>query len=423
MNYCWQRCKITLVRARIKAILRQGNSILHYVLLNIIQFLGNLFYRKRQEGKNCIDDGILVIRLDEIGDMVMMSSFLRELRRGYPKTHIALVVKPAVYNLVELCPYVDEILTFPKVNGRCAFYVRLFQSLCFSFRHFRKQRYSLALVPRFDADAGYGAGLLAFLSGAARRIGYSEMVLSSKSLSDKGYDGFYTNVLAPDPDKVRHEVERGIDVLHSLDIHTRDTGLDVWTSEQDDAHAISLLGEKGAQLRVALFLGAGSPRREWPVQSFIETAKILLRQVNIEWVILGNGKNEVEKAVAFFQSGASCCNLVNQLTLRETISVMRLCDMYLGGDTGPMHMAAALGKPGVVLSCHPVGGDENYCNSPSRFGPYNSDMTILRPIPFSGCEHGCQGNKPHCITRIPIEEVVQAVLHIAGRIKGEGGIG
>ena len=116
-----------MVRAQIKAILRQGNSILQYVLLNIIQFLGNLFYRKRQEGKNCIDDGILVIRLDEIGDMVMMSSFLRELRHGYPKTHITLVVKPAVYNLVELCPYVDEILTFPKVNGRCAFYVRLFQ--------------------------------------------------------------------------------------------------------------------------------------------------------------------------------------------------------------------------------------------------------------------------------------------------------
>ncbi len=406
-----------------KQIIGWMNCLLKDVTIVFVQCIGNFARTSSERNLKDTVDSILVIRLDEIGDMVMMSPFLRELRRNYPSAHITLVVKPAVYNLVELCPYVDETLTFPKANGRGAFYVRLFQSLCFSFRHFRKQRYSLALVPRFDADAGYGAGLLAFLSGAARRIGYSEMVLPSKSLSDKGYDGFYTNVLAPDTGKVCHEVERGIDVLHSLDIRTRDTGLDVWTSEQDDAHAISLLGEKGAQLRVALFLGAGSPRREWPVQSFIETAKILLRQVNIEWVILGNGKNEVEKAVAFFQSGASCCNLVNQLTLRETISVMRLCDMYLGGDTGPMHMAAALGKPGVVLSCHPVGGDENYCNSPSRFGPYNSDMMILRPIPFSGCEHGCQGNKPHCITRIPIEEVVQAVLHIAGRIKGEGGIG
>ena len=399
----------------LKRTLRNVNHLFQHIVVVSIQTIGKIIYsyRRGRQQPEIATTRILVIRLDEIGDMVMMSSFLRELRRGYPKAHITLVVKPAVYNLVELCPYVDEILTFPKVNGRGAFYVRLFQSLCFSFRHFRKKKYRLALVPRFDADAGYGAGLLAFLSGAARRIGYSEMVLPSKSLSDKGYDGFYTNVLAPDPDKVRHEVERGIDVLHSLDIRTRNTGLNVWTSEQDDVHAISLLGEKGAQLRVALFLGAGSPRREWPVQSFIETAKILLRQVNIEWVILGNGKNEVEKAVAFFQSGASCCNLVNQLTLRETISVMRLCDMYLGGDTGPMHMAAALGKPGVVLSCHPVGGDENYCNS---------DMTILRPIPFSGCEHGCQSDKPHCITRVPVEEVVQAVLHIAGRIKGEGGI-
>ena len=402
----------------LKWILRNVDHLFQRMIILGVQTIGKVIYscrRGRQQPK-IATSRILVIRLDEIGDMVMMSPFLRELRRGYPKAHITLVAKPAVYNLVELCPYVDEILTFSKVNGRGAFYFRLFQSLYFSFCHFYKQKYGMALVPRFDADAGYGAGPLAFLSGAAQRIGYSEVVLRSKSLSDKGYDGFYTKVLTSEQGKSRHEVERSIDVLHSLGIRVGNTDLEVWTSEQDNTHALSLLGKKSSQLRVALFLGAGSPRREWPVHSFMETAQALSKQIDIEWVILGSGKNEIGKAAAFSESGVPCRNLVNRLTLRETISALCLCDIYLGGDTGPMHMAAALRKPGIVLSCHPIGGDENHCNSPSRFGPYKCDMTILRPTPFPGCEHGCQHNEPHCIMRISAGVVVQAVLHMNERL-------
>ena len=110
-----------------KQIIGWMNCLLKDVTIVFVQCIGNFARTSSERNLKDTVDSILVIRLDEIGDMVMMSPLLRELRRNYPSAHITLVVKPAVYNLVELCPYVDETLTFPKANGRGAFYVRLYE--------------------------------------------------------------------------------------------------------------------------------------------------------------------------------------------------------------------------------------------------------------------------------------------------------
>ena len=94
----------------------------------------------------------------------------------------------------------------------------MWSAVLFSYRYLKKEDYELALVPRFDADAGYGAGMLAFLSGAKKRVGYSECVLPHKMISDKGYDGFYTRLLFSKTAAVFHEVERNLDVLRYMGI-------------------------------------------------------------------------------------------------------------------------------------------------------------------------------------------------------------
>ena len=70
-----------------------------------------------------------------------------------------------------------------------------------------------------------------------------------------------------------------------------------------------------------------------------------------------------------------------------------------------MHIAAALGKSGVVISCHPIGADEDHANSPKRFGAWKSPMTIIRPKPLSGCEHGCDRDEAHCISEVKVSDV------------------
>src|SRR5438552_1577954 len=96
---------------------------------------------------------ILVIKPDEIGDVLLASAFLRELRNTFPKAWICLVVKPSVYNLVEYCPYINELTTYdwrsPRYLGRLQGSWRAFQ---FVRRRLRSLRFDMAIIPRWDAD-------------------------------------------------------------------------------------------------------------------------------------------------------------------------------------------------------------------------------------------------------------------------------
>ena len=72
-------------------------------------------------------------------------------------------------------------------------------------------------------------------------------------------------------------------------------------------------------------------------------------------------------------------------------------------------MAAAVGCPCVVLSCHPIGADINHANSPARFGIWQADSVTLRPKALPGCEDGCCEDYAHCINNISVKEVMEAI--------------
>lgn len=396
----------------LKQVLRQVNYFCQYCIVKALQVRTskNIWCEQDLKRSQGCFSSILVIRLDEIGDMVMMSPFLRELRQNYPSAHITLVVNPIVYNLVELCPYVNKVLCFSRIGGRFSFYVNLWRGGVFSYRYLKKEDYELALVPRFDADAGYGAGMLAFLSGAKKRVGYSECVLPHKMISDKGYDGFYTRLLFSKTAAVFHEVERNLDVLRYIDGYIADDSLEVWFDDADRNKCRGMLSSLGdVEVKIVLSISSGSPKREWPAEKFIELVKELT-PFNIAWVIVGAGERAVTNARKIEEVCPFVANLVNQTTLRETAAIIDACDIYLGGDTGLMHIAAALKKTGVVISCHPIGADEDHANSPKRFGPWKSPMQIVRPKALPGCEHGCNREDAHCIREISVEDVKRQVL-------------
>src|SRR5271166_4625161 len=130
---------------------------------------------------------ILVVRLDALGDVVLTGPFLRELRHNAPKARITLVVQPSTFNLVELCPYVDQVLKF-QVNSDHPSQMRLaWRFLTFCARHIWTRRWDMAINPRFDVDP-YGATLLLWLSRASRRVGYSQYVTPGKARHSPWHD-------------------------------------------------------------------------------------------------------------------------------------------------------------------------------------------------------------------------------------------
>ena len=367
----------------IKQFLRRGNILLQSLLVGIVQCVAER--NSSDDTDACAADKgqsrILVVRLDEIGDMVLMSPFLRELRRNCHHAHITLVVSPVVYNLVEYCPYVDHVVCAPG-RGRWAFYRNIWGMRAFISVLAGDKEIDLAIVPRFDSDSRYGAGLIAFLTGAKRRVGYGAGVLPNKSVSDKAFDGLYTDTMQVQSLIVRHEVERNLDILHFAigEAAVPTKNLELWTNEQDCANADRILREcVNDGKRIAVLLSAGRRNKEWPVASYVSVIQSLKRQMEIQVVLLGAGAPADSYGREFCASIPDALNAIGRTTLRESIEVLRRCDCYLGGDTGLMHMAAALGLPGVVLfasnmECSPEGMD-----TPERFGPWNSKMTVLRP--------------------------------------------
>ena len=165
--------------------------------------------------------------------------------------------------------------------------------------------------------------------------------------------------------------------------------------------------------RIAIFLTAGVQKREWLLKNFEEVADRFSKQCNCEWVLLGGDNRSKIYALQFCQKHPALhtFNFTGQTSLRETCAILQQCDAYLGGDTGPMHIAAAVHLPGVVLSCHPKTGKASHANSPVRFGPWqNSNMIVLRPYALlPECYDGCAFTKSHCINQISVEEVCHSL--------------
>ena len=111
--------------------------------------------------------------------------------------------------------------------------------------------------------------------------------------------------------------------------------------------------------------------------------------------------------------GAAVINLAGKATLRQTAAVLKRCELFIGNDAGPMHMAAAVGVPVIEISCQHRGGSSLEANSPTRFGPWGVENVVLQPENATGnCGETCEAEMAHCILGVTVEQVVKAVMQI-----------
>jgi ADP-heptose:LPS heptosyltransferase len=360
---------------------------------------------------------ILILRLDEIGDLVLTTPFLRELRRNAPQAWISLVVNPETRNLVEFCPYVNEVLAFNwRFNGRLAGLWRHARALAFAARHLW-QRFDLAIVGRWGADH-YEATFLAYFSGAAWRVAYSEHLHEVKSRLNRGYDRLLTQALESTGPK--HQVEWNLDFLLPLGGKVQDSRLELWLTDDDRTYARKTLaahGVEGGELLIAFAPGAGARRRCWPLERWIDLGRRLGRKFGPRLVIVGSKREEDLGAYIEGALGSGVINLVGCATLRQTSAILECCSLTVSNDSGPMHLAAAAGSAVVEISCHPRGGDPNHENSPMHFHPWGVPYFVVQPeSPTAPCSISCESNVPHCILGIEVESVQQAVRDLLLRI-------
>lgn len=365
-------------------------------------------------------ENILIVRLDAIGDMILTSGFLREVRANFPRARITLVVSPLVYPIVELCPYVNEILSFNIKNLNRTFVVMLEKIAVFCKENLWQKHFSIAFSPQVGADNFPGL-LMMWLSGARERIGYGfkpyNNFFNNKPNEEKTINKFLLNKMIRPHKTMTYQVEKCFYILTENGFKVNQTHMELFYDEEDSRRAKTLLEDIPTNCKkIVLGIGAGEINRKYPVEKYLIALKELAKK-DLVFVIVG-GRAELEGANYLEKNlpSGKVLNLVGKTNLRETEAVISQADYYIGNDSGVMHMAAAAKIPVLAIYRESVAKQNifpQYLSEFLNFPPWQTKAIVLRPAhqlddcatlpPIYG---GCHHSEPHCITQITPQEII-----------------
>ena len=363
-------------------------------------------------------ENILIVRLDAIGDMILTSGFLREVRENFPKARITLICSPWIFPLVELCPYANEILPFNKKYFSGNFPDVLEKMVTFCKENLWQKHFSIAFSPQWGTRNLISL-LLCWLSGARERIGYGTNPYKSwgfkPSTEEVARDNFLLTKNIVTPRSIIHDADKNFYCLEATGFKVNRTHMELFFGAGDFNRTRKLLKDIHCK-KVLLGVGTNELSRKYPVEKYLVALKELTKK-DLIFLIVG-GKSELNDA-EFLEKNLShgkVLNLVGKTTLRETEAIISQSDFYVGNDTGVMHMAAAAQIPCLVLY-REAQDKEDYLpgafSELGRFPPWQTKAVILRPdhqleeCAKRGRIYGwCHHKEPHCITQIAPQEIV-----------------
>jgi lipopolysaccharide heptosyltransferase II len=344
---------------------------------------------------------ILLIRLRLIGDVAFTTPILRALRRRFPDAHIAYLVEPSAAPVIARNPHIDELLVIPRRSG----FTRVRDDFAMA-RRLRHEHFDVAL----DLHGGPRAAWLAWASRAPMRIGYAI----------PGRSWMYTHVVRRSPDLTpRHSVLNQADLLGPLGIDSCDPVHEPMEMPPDTvagARVGKRLSEAGIGADdpvVVMHVSAGNPFRRWPPESFAATAAALALQDSHLRVILVSGPSDHAAAAAIANDArviagpAGARILEGDYDLTELRELVARSAVYIGGDSGPLHIAATTDTPIVAL----LGPTLPERSRPWRDPRWFTEMVDVGSLPCRPCDQRrCAPGDFRCLTGITAEQVVAAAL-------------
>lgn len=338
---------------------------------------------------------ILVLRYRFIGDTILTVPFLRNLRRAEPDARIVWVVAPGSSDVVRGIPYVDEMIFWDPVtiHADSRGTHRTLGAKWRFIRELRAQRFHKAYVLKRSLSSA----LMAWLSGARERVGF-----------DTEGRGFLLTKRIPYRHD-RHEVLNFLEVLRADGVPVLDDYLETWATAEEEENASRVLAEAGIfpwERFAVIHPFAAVPQRGWHMENYASLA-CLLREEGLKVAVLGAPRERGIFESVRGQFGDACADLVGKSDLRTSMALLRKTRLFVGNDSGIMHLAAAAGTPLVALF-----GPQ----SPVKFGPWSDRARIIyKKFPCSPCRQKffteCEPSgrmKPACMEAITVEDVMLA---------------
>jgi ADP-heptose:LPS heptosyltransferase len=340
---------------------------------------------------------ILLVRLRQIGDVVFTTPAIRAVRQRFPAAHIAYVVEPAAAAIVAHNPHVDELIVAPP--GSLGAELAL-------IRRLRAGAYDLAI----DFHGGPRASILTWLSGAPVRIGYDVI----------GRGWMYTRrIVRPRTLRGRHSVENQWDLLVPLGIPPADKGAFPVEMPVDTAAAnavadhLARSGFGSQHELIVMHVAADSPFRRWPPELFVATVAALASGGDDRRILITAGPADSEAAdrlaaEARRQLGPARAGRVARFptsSVAELRALLESAALYIGGDSGPLHVAATSHVPIVGL----YGPTLSARSAPWRAPEWPAAAAEVDGLPCRPCDQRrCAPGDFRCLTGISPEQVLAA---------------
>ena len=385
---------------------------------------------KSQSKKN---GNVLIISHAVAGDFVLQSAAIREIRRLYPGAHITLVMRASILNLAEFCPYVDELLTtnrayLPTFLNDFWFNILFVENLL-------KRRFDICYAFTQSSETPF----LMYMSGARIRVTQRR---DNDSIYLSAYPMKEATKLAthrfPEFNYGQHTVDDNLSLVDNMvHIPCANRSIEVWYTPADYSVAASHLQAED-KIFYALCMGGSFPLKHYPPEKYARLLEMILdEEPKAMFVILGGGNRDLQSAeiiknVAPKIYEENVIDLTNKLTYRQSAAALTLCKMYIGNDTGTMHMAAAVKCP--VLSPNYFAADLPSIPNEDAiyvYSPHGVPAVVVRPehalpecmnnringhITAAPRNYGCTANAPHCITQIEPETLLKGFHLLKERI-------
>ncbi|HEY3914806.1 MAG TPA: lipopolysaccharide heptosyltransferase II [Verrucomicrobiae bacterium] len=347
---------------------------------------------------------LLIRGVNWLGDAIMTTPALMRLREALPQTRITLLSPEKLAGLWSGQPFVDEVLTFSP--GESVWSVG---------RRLREKRFTVAIA--FPNSAR--SALELWLAGIPTRIGVGRGLLLTQSLPQRAGAVKMRKLSA---DEVQQRVREGTSPerippeAHHVHHYLYLTGalgasaeplvprIDVSAEEKETVRQKFSLAPMAGQPLFGMNPGAEyGPAKRWPAERFAEAAVSLRKKTNCRWVIFGgSGDTDLAQKIAR-EVGEPILNLAGKTNLRELAAALKICDLVVTNDTGPMHLASAVGARVVAI----FGS-----TSPELTGPIFSSRTRItrHRVPCSPCFRRECPIDLRCLRGIGAEQVIAAAL-------------
>ena len=344
---------------------------------------------------------ILLVRLRLIGDVIFTTPMVAALRHRYPDARLSYVVEPDAADVVRRNPHISQVIVVPRRRGLR----RLADDVALA-RQLRRERFDVAL----DMHGGPRSAWLTLASGAPMRIGYTI----------KGRTWMYTHVVPRASDLTpRHSVRNQWDLLAPLGFGDPDPASNPIEMPPDaDAEArvarrLHAAGITDQHALVVVHVSANNPFRRWPADSFAAVIAALVRRDPHRRVVIFSGPSDAEAASriaaaarAELGDAAVAVPDCGGFDVAEIRALAGRAAVYIGGDSGPLHIAATTGVPIVAIVGPTLAERSRPWRDPAAF----ASVLDAGELPCRPChQRHCVPGDFRCLTGVTAERVLEAV--------------